>query len=411
MKIAFIHPRWPGAEGTGAIHSATKIIEGLLENGHDVTAFCLDEPSSAKEVPANIDTRFLSMGGFPYQRHLQVNKALKDLTSDIAEYDLVHSYIMSTIPALQHFGKNTSTSTITTLNSYGGACAKGNARYMDRESCSTNGIVRCLRCALSTIPDHESFPDNLYTISKRVTNIKLIQDARSELDVIDGYHALSPHVRSRYADFGFPSEKIQVIPNILDEDFLVEHTSTFEEPYKLIHVGYFHRQKGADRLVPLIDSLHSDAPNSYELSLVGDGPLRTELESEVSRRGLSKIVEFHGHVDNFEIPQLLASHDIFVYPGRWDEPFGRVYLEAMAAGTPVISTDIGSAEKILGDGGVVVGNNIRDLVSGVKRVVNDDQLEAMSSVAVENAKEYRSCNVIPKFEKLYADCLETYDAF
>jgi len=366
-----------------------------------VTVFCLESPSAKERESLEYPIRTLSLDGFPYQHHFQLNKALKKITPEIEKYDLVHSYILSTIPAMQHFGKHTTTATVTTLNSYGGACPKGNALYMNREACSTNGTLRCLRCALSTIPDHDTFRDNIYNVSNRLTNLKLIQSAYSDLEKIDAYHALSPHLRSRYIDFGFPVQRLNVIPNILDENFLVEHTSDFEEPYRLIHVGYLHRQKGVDRLPALIEELHSEAPGKYELTIAGDGRLFDELSADIKHRGLTDVVDLLGHVDNTELPELLAEHDIFVYPGRWDEPFGRVYLESMAAGTPVVSTDIGSARVILGNGGVVTEESVSGLKNGILDVSDRDQLESMSKSAIEKAKSYRASDVFPKFEKLY----------
>jgi hypothetical protein len=59
MQIAFIHPRFPSAEGTGATHSATQIVTGLADAGHDITVYCLEEPDKGAEI-SGLKLRHLS---------------------------------------------------------------------------------------------------------------------------------------------------------------------------------------------------------------------------------------------------------------------------------------------------------------------------------------------------------------
>jgi archaellum biogenesis ATPase FlaH len=54
MEIAFIHPSWPGDEGTGATYTATQIVTGLAERGHDVTVYCTEKPSDEAEISSKL---------------------------------------------------------------------------------------------------------------------------------------------------------------------------------------------------------------------------------------------------------------------------------------------------------------------------------------------------------------------
>jgi glycosyltransferase involved in cell wall biosynthesis len=101
------------------------------------------------------------------------------------------------------------------------------------------------------------------------------------------------------------------------------------------------------------------------------------------------------------LPRVYADHDLVVYPGRWDEPFGRVFLEAMAAGTPVVSTDVGSVAEIVGDAGTVTGQSMSALADAVRSMLDERTLAQKSRVGKGRVDAYRSLEVIPQFETLY----------
>jgi glycosyltransferase involved in cell wall biosynthesis len=81
--------------------------------------------------------------------------------------------------------------------------------------------------------------------------------------------------------------------------------------------------------------------------LVGDGELRGELEAQARRLGLAPHVRFAGWRDN--VAEVLALADVFVLPSE-SEGFGRVLVEAMAMGRPVVATNVGGIPDIVLDG-------------------------------------------------------------
>lgn len=89
-----------------------------------------------------------------------------------------------------------------------------------------------------------------------------------------------------------------------------------------------------------------------ELRIAGEGSYRSKLESLAERLGVSDDVTWLGYVDHDELPAEYDRADVFVYPGRIDEPFGRVMLEALSSGTPVVAADVGSTDYVVGDAGV-----------------------------------------------------------
>jgi len=110
------------------------------------------------------------------------------------------------------------------------------------------------------------------------------------------------------------------------------------------------------RLVPaknqrvLIDSVAAlrHAGIDARLIVVGDGPLRSELETYATDQGLSSVVRFAGPVK--DVRPLIATFDVFVLPSLYIETFSNAALEAMSMGTPVVLSRVGGAAEMIRDG-------------------------------------------------------------
>lgn len=405
LKIGFIHPKAPSTEGTGANHSATKIISTLEQQGHSVTVYCKEKI----EQKTSFDTRQLRYdGSFPNQQDEALNRTLRDRKEEFGQFDIVHSYLMQTIPALTGIDN---TNTIVTLNAYGGVCPKNTLRYLNRRECGRNGVVRCAACTFHqqltdpTDGDMGLFSRILETVYhpiRRLRRFRLLKQGERNIESIDAFQALSTHVKETYADFGFPADRIQVIPNISDKRFLVDHQSDFRPPYQLLYVGFLEKQKGVERLVPLISRLHNHGIDA-EFTIVGGGTYKSKLERQIKARGLQSATDVTGHIAYESLPEIYATHDLFVYPGTWNEPFGRVFLEALAAGTPIVATDVGATKEIVDNGGKVVENSIEGLLNGIIEMIKSGNLATYSSNAT--ISRYRQETVIEQIEQLYYNAL------
>jgi len=104
------------------------------------------------------------------------------------------------------------------------------------------------------------------------------------------------------------------------------------EHFVVGHVGRFVDQKNQRFLVNLAQDVLKLQPNTWFL-FVGDGPLRPVLEDEVNQLGIRKRVIFTGA--RADVARLLKAMDLFILPSRW-EGFGRVLVEAQAAGLPCL---------------------------------------------------------------------------
>jgi glycosyltransferase involved in cell wall biosynthesis len=154
---------------------------------------------------------------------------------------------------------------------------------------------------------------------------------------------------------------------------LRSHFDIAEDETILVHVGRFEVQKNHHGLLEIMQKLVAKRPR-IRLFLVGDGPLRRQIEAEASAMHLDRHVLFLGIRDDVE--QILREADIFVFPSCW-EGFGMVVLEANAAGIPVVASDVPGLQESVVDRetGFLVSLAATDLfVDAIVRLIDDPDL-------------------------------------
>jgi len=415
MNIAFIHPSVPQAEGSGATHSATKIITELCDRGHDVTVFCtkpFDDQLSRPYRMEPLHVRRDKLSNFSEQ----INRAIVDNVGQFEDFDLVHSYMMRSIQGVSTIGENTSAATVVTLNAYGGICPRNDLLYNNEDRCDQASFTRCLGCtARESIVRSNQEQNSIfgtairsgYRFQNRVRNYRKVRHGLANVEHIDRFQALSDPVKQSYSEFGFDKARIKVIPNMMDDQFLVDHTSDFSEPFKLLYVGALRKRKGADRLAELINRYRSKYHLDVRLTIVGSGVAKPHLTEQIEAFGLEDYITITGHIPYEELPSMYAAHDLFVYLGIWDEPFGRVFLESLGAGTPIFATDVGATEDIVGDAGMIVEDvGLDTIVETLHQTLMSNKLAEMSRETRSRVPNYKPELVVDQFEELYNEVVD-----
>ncbi len=213
---------------------------------------------------------------------------------------------------------------------------------------------------------------NAYPPPGRISALQLYK--RRLFDrICTGDHALacSEAVRDQCVQqLGIASSQIDVLYNGIDlqeVDRLAEQPISTDLPVpsgkdvRLIFVGRLVAHKG---LGDLLASLANMADGPWRLLIVGDGPLRSHLETRVYETGLGTHIRFLGARPWEEIPSLLSSSDIFVYPSHW-EGLGLSIIEASACRLPVIATNVGGIPEVVahGESGLLVPPGASDALA------------------------------------------------
>lgn len=174
-------------------------------------------------------------------------------------------------------------------------------------------------------------------------------------------------------DFGVSPRETRAVFNACDlERFgAVQRPASDHQPPRLAMVARLEGHKDQPTLIRAVGLLR-DQGLAVELWLIGEGSRRSQLEALIADLHLSDRVQLLG--TRRDIPELMAQFDLFVFSARPDEGFGIALAEAMAAGVPILATDVGACREVLDDGrcGLLVEPSSPEAMAvGIRQVLND----------------------------------------
>jgi glycosyltransferase involved in cell wall biosynthesis len=202
--------------------------------------------------------------------------------------------------------------------------------------------------------------------------------------------AVSQAIRNRAIDVGLPAEKISVHGIGIDTSFFRPDESSLltKRSRRVLFVGRLVEKKGVAYLIRAFEHVRRLVDDA-ELTIVGDGPLRTSLEAMARSRNLP--IEFLGNISPSDVRRELARCRVLCLPSvtaaNGDaEGFGLVLLEAQASGIPVVTSARGGAEEGIEDARSGFRIEERDeatMIEKLRMLLIDDELATrMSKAAV-----------------------------
>ncbi len=166
----------------------------------------------------------------------------------------------------------------------------------------------------------------------------------------------------------------------------------------IFFIGRHERRKGLDVLLEAMDLL----PPQTRLWLAGEGPETAELRA---RSAADARVEWLGIIDDEEVAARLRGADVFCAPSVHGESFGVVLLEAMAAGTPVVASDLPGYRNVATPDRhalLVTPGDAEALAGAVSRVLADRRLaERLASAGEERARQFAMGTLMERYLELY----------
>lgn len=163
------------------------------------------------------------------------------------------------------------------------------------------------------------------------------------------------------------------------------------DPVELVTVANLQEGKGVDLLLKALAKLTSEGTRDWRLQIVGDGPMKQELQALSEREGLARQVTFLGVLSNTDVFKVLADADVFVLPS-YREAFGVVYLEAMASGLLTIGVTGQGPEQFIQHGktGLLIAPKSVDAVASTLREVLTSDRKKWREIAAQGTKFVRS---------------------
>jgi glycosyltransferase involved in cell wall biosynthesis len=161
-----------------------------------------------------------------------------------------------------------------------------------------------------------------------------------------------------------------------------------------------HESKGNDYLVDAAARVVAVRPQA-RFVLVGEGPLRAELEARASALGLGDRFLFHGFAR--DVARVLSAFDLSVFPSLW-EGTPLTAFEALAMGKAIVSTDADGLMDILDDrlAWIVPTRNADALATAIVTAIDDEAARsAKAAAALEAGRQYDIAAFVRKMERLY----------
>ncbi len=274
---------------------------------------------------------------------------------------------------------------------------------------SLNGLVAGLAGRLTGTPVITTLRGSDVTRleQSRAQRLLLAGCLRTRCRVVTVNDAIRHSVCRLYPGFG---DRVVTIPNGVDSALLsIERASAAGRPVRITSIGNLNPNK---RMHVILEALaRMKFPCAIELRIVGDGPERERLQAMAERlRGPGVAVELTGAVAPERIPSLLADTDIFILASH-AEGRPNVVLEAMAAGLPVLGSDIAGIRELLTDGETGLLFRVDDpaaLAARLQRLLAEPGLrerlgQAARNFITEGQLTWERC--AGSYHALYRDCL------
>jgi glycosyltransferase involved in cell wall biosynthesis len=401
MKVLFISEYFPpNVKGGGEI-SCFLLAKHLIKRGVEIHVLTSNSKGS-KEIeginihrnlktgknPSSIFSNIKRTLAFPNSVKKETKKLIRKYNFDIIHYfntTSAYGVIKTKIPKIMH------------SNSPVFFCPKGdliyknkslydkkiNYRDFKKEFINSKYIAKTKNYFF--IKHNPIFRRYLFRAYKK--RIKLLKK-------FDHFLPISNFLAGRLKLLGVKENKITVMPNIIEiEKF--KKTTAKNDKLRITYLGSYTKFKGIYTLLKALKKLKRD----YVCNLYGAGNIEQEIKKRIEKDNLK--VNLNTKRNYQKIPEVLSKSNVLVFPSEIPEAFGRVLVEAMAAGCIPVSSKIGGTIDIIKDkknGYFFEPGNIEQLTEILNKI---DLRKIKKEVLIKEAKKYNGEDIAKKVLTAY----------
>ncbi|SDW89661.1 N-acetyl-alpha-D-glucosaminyl L-malate synthase BshA [Lutibacter oricola] len=373
MKIGIVC--YPTFGGSGVV--ATELGMALAQKGHHVHFITYKQPVRLDFITNNIHFHEVFVEEYPLFQFQPYELALSSKMVEVVEmYDLEILHVHYAIPH---------------------AYAAYMAKQMLKEKGINIKVVTTLHGTDITLvgshPNYKSAVEFSINNSDVVTTVSesLKQDTLRLFNI-----SKEIHVIYNFIDF-------EKYPEIGTEE--CQRSTIANKNERIItHISNLRPVKRAWDVMDVFYKIQKEVPS--KLLLVGEGPDRERIECQAKDLGILDRVLFMGNSN--EVNKLLCYSDLFLLPSE-TESFGLAALEAMAARTPVISSNSGGLPEVNIQGVTGFLSNVGDTddmaKNGIHILKKQDRLEVFKQNALKQAERFSLPNVLPSYKEVYRELI------
>ena len=392
MKILFINLfYYPNMVG-GTEHSLQLLAENLFKHGHEITIISFDGYKYQSDQINGVNVHRIN-------NEIFYKKAMHD--TNIKKTDKLLYYCG------KYFNKKIEIEIEDILNDFKPDIVHTNNffpariwRIAEKKGCKT----------VHTIRDYYIIdPRSIIQAKNRYLNLWHRSYEKHYSNYVDAVTAPSQYVLDVHEKYGFFGSSLkQCVPNAIEINIEAMNNCIYKKMMRtdcvieFLYVGALTENKG---IKFLLETFHKYINQNVRLSICGDGPLRSYVESFALNNDR---VKFHGKLDEENLNIEYMKADILIVPSLWPEPFGRIIIEGAYFGLPSIATARGGIPEIINElnaGDCFEPNSYESLIALLRRYSNRNYIKEQLNSLRENVKKYDVENQINQFAQLYRKLL------
>jgi len=326
VKILLVHNSYkePGGEDV-AFRQERQLLRAA---GHTVYEY---HRSNNEIEQLNVLQRLTLPGRavWSMQDYRAFRKMLRRVKPDLVH---VHNTFVLISPSIYAACYSEDVPVVQTLHNYRLFCP-GSSFVRDNkpcEECLQHGLLRAVR--------HACYRQSRMATLTVAVMLGVHRARGTWTRMVDCYIALSAFARNKFVQAGLPADKVRVKPNFVD----VDPGMRVSDGSYALYVGRLSREKGIHTVLAAWRRLSMPLP----LRIIGDGPFRSELQSEISKLECSD-VSYDGQLPHDKVIEAMKGARFLIFPSELYENFPFTLIEAFACGLPVVSSRLGAMQEIV----------------------------------------------------------------